>query len=188
MRALSQTIFNFLVLVSFALLIVANGAVADHVERSINTFISAHSAADGSSKIEMEILEECIKALPRPDQLEPIADAKSKYLKHIGGDANRNESVRTYTASVDLSYAIYQRQLIVITTSSIEKSEPVMKEFNRRFDRSAHFESNPENGDQWAGRNLVKEYYFSTEQGAIDDAMKRATAWLKQKNSIICKK
>jgi len=161
-------------------------AFAGETDRKVLTIIDAESRADGRSQISKEILEECILALPTVDQLEPVTDAKSQFLKNINGDLHHNAPVRTYSAVIELTYALYQKQLVVVTTNSLERSEPVFKEVDRRFDQTVEFRSNPANGDHYHGRNLVNEYYFSTEQGAVDDAKKRAAAWLKQKQAIQC--
>ena len=73
-----------------------------------------------------------------------------------------------------------------MTTNSVERSEPVFREVDGRFDRVVQFKSNPENGDAYSGRALVRNYYFSSEQVAIDDAMRRAEAWIKQKRAVMC--
>ena len=70
----------------------------------------------------------------------------------------------------------------------MERSEPVFREVDGRFDRTIQFESNPENGDMYHGRALVNEFFFSTKQKAIDDSMRRAAAWLDQKRTVMCKR
>jgi hypothetical protein len=125
-------------------------------------------------------------SLPKESDLEPIVDVQSRYMKSINGDMEANGSVRTYNATVSVPYLVRQKQLVIVTTSSVEKSEPMLEEVAGRFDRSVEFMSNPENGDQYAGRGLVHEYYFSNEQSAVDDAMRRARAWLKQKRTVMC--
>jgi hypothetical protein len=121
-------------------------------------------------------------------QLRPVTDSTSRFMKAIGGELENNRSIRTYSASIELTYVIYRKTLVVVTTSSIERSEPVFREADGRFDRSIVFVSNPENGDMFAGRNLVKEYFFSTEQGAVEDARRRAQAWLEQKGAVRCQR
>ncbi len=150
------------------------------------TLINAGAAADGKSQIQTEVIEECVQSLPNASDLAPVVDAQSKFMKSIGGDSEANASVRTYNAVVDVHYVVRQKRLVIITTSSLDASEPVIKEVVGRFDRSIQFSSNPENGDRYAGRDLVLEYYFSTEQGAVEDAMRRARAWLGQKRSVMC--
>ncbi len=166
----------------------ALAATADEVERRITTVVSGGTLADGSSQIEKQVIEECVSSLPAVGDLEPIVDARSKYMRSINGDVEANGSVRTYSATVVVPFVVTQKQLVIVTTSSVEKSEPVLKEVEGRFDRSVSFSSNPENGDSFAGSGLVKEYYFSTEAAAIEDAMRRARAWLKQKRAVTCQR
>ncbi len=168
------------------LLAVSITATADEVERKITTVVAGGTLADGSSRIEKQVIEECVSSLPKEGDLQPIVDARSKYMRSINGDVEANGSVRTYTATVTVSYVVRQKQLIIVTTSSVEKSEPVLKQVEGRFDRSVSFSSNPENGDSFGGTDLVKEYYFSTESQATEDALRRARAWLKQKRSVMC--
>ena len=168
-------------------MILPTTATADDTRRAVTTIVGAMAHADGRSQIDSQTVEECIQKLPTVSELEPVVNAKSLYLKMINGDIDDNRSVRTYSAEIDLTYVIYRKRLIVVTTSSIEKSEPVFKEVDGRFDGSQKFVSNSENGDAYAGREYVHNYYFSTAQAAIDDVTKRAEAWLKQKQSIMCK-
>ena len=169
------------------LLIGSGTALGDETKRKITTFVAGGTLADGRSQIEKDVIEECIVSLPGESDLEPIVDVRSKYMKSINGDKEANRSVRTYTATVTVPYLIQQKQLVIVTTSSVEKSEPVLQEVTGRFDRTISFSSNPENGDHFAGQGLVNEYYFSSERLAVDDAMRRAKAWLKQKRSVMCK-
>lgn len=176
-----------LVIASLFLLLCAGTASTDETTRKITTLVSGGSLADGRSQIEKDVIEECIVSLPSEGDLEAIVDVRSKYMKSIGGDPSANRSVRTFTATVTVPFLVRQKQLVIVTTSSVEKSEPVIKEVTGRFDSAVEFSSNPENGDAFAGQGLVQEYYFSTQEKAIEDAMRRARAWLKQKRSVMCK-
>ena len=161
-------------------------ALADDTQRAITTIVGARSNSDGSSKIDSQTIEECIQSLPSASELEPVVNAQSKFLKMINGDINDNRSVRTYSAEINLTYVIYRKRLIVVTTSSIEKSEPVFKEVDGRFNETQSFTSNSQNGDAYAGREYVHDYYFSTPEAAIADVTQRAKAWLSQKRSVMC--
>ncbi len=172
-------------LLLFALTLGVSAAAAAR-DGKVITVVDAAGRGVGTSQIEADIISECISMLPSEAELAPVVEAKSVFLKNIGGDIERNESVRTYHATIDLSYVIYQRQLVVVTMNTVEKSDPLIKEVDRRFEREMHFESNPENGDQWSGRELVKDYYYSTPEAAVDDVLRRARAWLKQKRSVMC--
>jgi hypothetical protein len=166
----------------------AAAALADETSRSVHAIVAAGTAADGSSQIEKQVVEECIMDLPTMNELRPVTDSTARFMKAIGGELEDNRSIRTYSATIELTYVVYQKTLIVVTTSSIERSEPVFREADGRFDRSIVFESNPENGDMFAGRDLVKEYFFSTEQRAVEDARRRAQAWLEQKGAVRCQR
>lgn len=159
-------------------------ARADDRERT--TVIGTVATTEGSSKIHTEVVEECIQTLPSPDQLRPVTDAKAEYLKAINGDPNDSGSVRTWSAVVSVTYSLYQKKLVVVTTSSVERSEPVLKEVEGRFDRSVQFQSNSDNGDAFAGIGLAKKYYFSTPEKAAADAVRRAEAWIEEKRGFLC--
>ena len=186
-RAPRHSGFWYSLLVLLSLLLLPAMAFADEKQRAMMTVVGATANADGKSQIDSQIIEECVQSLPTASELEPVVNAKSKYLKMINGDINDNRSVRTYSAEIDLTYVIFQRRLVTVTTSSIEKSEPVFKEVDGRFDQSKQFVSNSENGDAYAGREYVHDYYFSTAEAAIKDVKSRANAWLKQKRATMCK-
>lgn len=168
-------------------LLLVGPASADDKQRAMMTVVGATANADGRSQIDSQIIEECVQSLPTAAELQPVVNAKSEYLKMINGDVNDNRSVRTYSAEIDLTYVVFQRRLVTVTTSSIEKSEPVFKEVDGRFDQTKKFVSNAGNGDAYAGREYVHNYYFSNADAAIKDVKSRAEAWLKQKRATMCK-
>lgn len=168
------------------LLALASAASADDRERKNITLISADTSADGLTRVHRELLEECILDLPTPDELVPVVTRRALFLKAINGDPNRNASTQTYSAVIDLGYIVAQKAMIIVTTSSIEAQEPIIKEVERRIPHSVHFESDTNNGDLFAGRDLTLDYYFGTEQAAIDDVKMRAMAWLAQQKTISC--
>ena len=170
----------------WAVLAVPHAAAADDVERKITTVVAGGTLADGSSQIEKQVIEECVASLPEESDLEAVVDAQSKYLRSINGDPGANGSVRTYNATVTVPFVVRQKQLVIVATSTVEKSEPELQQVDGRFDRHVSFASNPENGDSFAGADLVKEYYFANQAGAVEDAMRRARAWLKQKRTVMC--
>jgi hypothetical protein len=159
----------------------------DNVTTKDVTIIQATSTADGKSEIGERILEECINSLPSENQLEPVINSSSQYLKEINGDAQKNDFVKTYSATLEISYILYQKVLIVVTTSSVKGQEPVMKVMEKNLTQTKRFESNSSDGDLYAGRSH-RAYYFSTPEGASADVKKRAAAWLKQQASVLCKK
>jgi hypothetical protein len=174
-------------LLALALILAAGSAGTAHAsDPTVATIVGVSSNADGSSQIKSEVIAECIQYLPDVADLQPVVDTRPMFLKAIGGDVDRNESVRTYSASIELTYVIKRKQIVIVTTNSVERSEPVIQEVEGRFDESMRFESDSNNGDQYYGRDITKYFYFSNEQSAVDDAMRRATAWLRQKQAVMC--
>jgi hypothetical protein len=171
-----------------AALLQAPGYTADDATGNKNiTIIQGQSTADGTSQLSERLLEECIAAVPDVGTLEPVVSSQSQFLKEVNGDGARNEFVKTYTASLDISYMIRQKVLVVVTTNSVQGQEPVMKVMDKSLQQSKHFESNSPDGDLFAGRSH-REYYFSTSEGAKKDVVNRAAAWIKQQSAIICPK
>jgi hypothetical protein len=168
------------------LLAAPSAAWAADTERTLTTIVGAGRQVGAPAQIDVEILEECVQSVPALVDLQPVTDARSEYVTHINGDPEHSGSVRKYSATIELTYVVYQRKLVIVTTNSVESTEPVLQEVGGRFDKSIRFTSNPENGDQYGGQQLARDYYFSTEEKAIDDAMKRAEAWLNQKRAVLC--
>jgi hypothetical protein len=151
------------------------------------TVIHGTSSADGRSEVGERILEECIVSLPNAEDLEPEISSADPFLKEINGDPAKNEIVKTYSASLDINYMLYQKVLVVVTTNSIKGQEPVMKVMEKNLKQAKHFVSNSSEGDIFAGRSH-RQYYFSTPEAAAKDVKKRASAWIKQQVSVLCKK
>lgn len=183
-RSFARSFVRVAVTAWAALPLLAAVAIAD--DRQLVTLVGAGTSADGTSQIRTQVVAECIGELPTLADLAPVVDSESLYLKWINGDRERNESVRTWTASVDVTYVLHRKEVVVVTTNSVERSEPVIREVDGRFDRTIQFVSNRENGDLFSGRTLVNEYYFSSPEAATRDAMRRAEAWLKQRRSVMC--
>lgn len=150
------------------------------------TVVTGQSSADGKSEIREQLLEECIVSLPSPDGLEAIVRSQPQYLKEINGNPNQNDFVKTFSASIDINYMIYQKVLYIVTTSSVSGVEPTMKVMEKRIRQSKQFVSNSANGDLYAGRSR-REYYFSSSETAVGDARRQATVWLKQQSPTVCK-
>ncbi|MDG5816701.1 hypothetical protein QA601_16510 [Chitinispirillales bacterium ANBcel5] len=163
---------------------VANAENDSSKDRNV-TIIQGRSTADGKSDMKERLLEECIVSLPAVDELEAQVDAQSEYLREINGEAGRDEFVNTYSATIEINYMLHQKVLVVVTTSTIQAQEPVMKVVDRNIRQTVRFESNPANGDIFAGRSN-RQYYFSTREGAIEDARERAQVWLKQQSAVVC--
>ena len=89
-----------LLLLSFGLVLAGPGW-ADDKQRAMMTVVGATANADGKSQIDSQIIEECVQSLPTASELEPVVNAKSKYLKMINGDINDNNTTPIETASRD---------------------------------------------------------------------------------------
>jgi hypothetical protein len=164
----------------------ANGFSDDKAENKNITIIQGQSTADGKSQVAERLLEECIGSLPNPATLEPIVTSDAQFLKEINGDASKNDYVKTYSASLEINYVVKQKALIVVTTSSVQGQEPVMKVLDKTLTQTKKFTSNPADGDIFAGRSR-RQYYFSTPEGAKKDVQNRASAWIKQQSAVMCK-
>jgi hypothetical protein len=178
-----KTIINL----TMALLTVTFAGIAenrDSGDKNI-TIIHGQSVADGRSDVSERILEECIVSLPKTGELNPILSSGSEYMKEINGDANKNEFAKTFSASLDINYILYQKVLVIVTTNSVQGQEPVMKVMEKRLNQSKHFESNSANGDSFAGRSHRK-YYFSTSDAAKEDVVNQANAWIRQQSAVVC--
>jgi hypothetical protein len=159
-------------------------AVGETTKKNV-TVISAQTSADGSSEIQEKLLEECIVSLPSPADLQADVVSGAQYLKEINGNPDKNEFIKYFSATIEINYLVRQKSLIIITSRSIEAQQPVMKEVEKSIRHSIRFESNSVNGDLYAGHSN-RQYYFSTAEGAIADAKKRAETWLKQQNAVVC--
>jgi len=157
----------------------------DKTENKNITLISAQSTADGKSKVWKERLEECIVSLPGVKDLDADVTAQSQFLKEINGEKGRNEHTQTYSASIEINYMLHQKELIIITTHSVQGQEPVTKVVERNIRRSKRFDSDPGSGDIYANRSH-RQYFFSSADKAVEDAKKRAVIWLKQQNAVVC--
>lgn len=149
------------------------------------TIIHGTSTADGKSDVSERILEECINSLPGSRDLDPVINSASQYLKEINDDPNKNEFVKTYSASLDINYMLYQKVLVIVSTSTVQGQEPAMKVMEKSLKQTKHFESNSSNGDLFAGRSH-RQYYFSSSNAAKNDVIKQATAWIKQQSAVVC--
>ncbi|MCX7727113.1 MAG: hypothetical protein N2053_09730, partial [Chitinispirillaceae bacterium] len=73
------------------------------------TIIQSQTSADGKTNVSESLLEECIESLPDPSSLEPVITSEAKYLKEINGDPNKNDFVKTYTATLEINYMLKHR-------------------------------------------------------------------------------
>lgn len=166
--------------------LLASGTIMADDNKNV-TIIQGTSVADGKSQVAERLLEECIAALPDARSLDPIVSSKSQFLKEINGEEGKNDFVKTFTAELEINYVIHQKVLIVVTTSSVQGQEPVMKVLDKTLKQSKKFVSNSSDGDLYAGRSR-RQYYFSTADGAKKDVRERAAAWIHQQSAVMCKK
>jgi hypothetical protein len=130
------------------LLLLCGSAGGDGTKRKITTFVAGGSLDDRGAQIEKQVIEECIVSLPNDGDLEPIVDVKSKYMKSIAGDAQANGPVRTYTVDFTVPYLVQRKHVVIVTTNSVEKSEPVIKEVSNRRDTLRGFGPRGESHDE----------------------------------------
>ena len=130
------------------LLLLCGSAGGDGTKRKLSTFVAGGSLDDRGAQIEKQVIEECIVSLPNDGDLEPIVDVKSKYMKSIAGDAQANGPVRTYTADFTVPYLVQRKHVVIVTTNSVEKSEPVIKEVSNRRDTLRGFGPRGESHDE----------------------------------------
>jgi hypothetical protein len=157
----------------------------DNVVDKNVTVITAGSQADGSSELRRETISDCLLNLPDPISLEPSVTSESVYLKGINGEAGKDEWKKVYSARLELNYLQYQKALLIVSQRSVQGQPPVMKEIEKTLRQQQVFESNATEGDIFAGRSK-REYYFTTQDGAIQDVKKRAKIWVAQQKSVLC--
>ena len=157
----------------------------DKVERKNITVITAEGRADGGSEISREAVRECILSLPSADALEPEVISESRFLKEINGDPGKNEWAKVYTAKITINYQVFKKDLLIVTTRSVEGKEPTMKDVEKRLPQTREFTSNPADGDTYAGRSN-RQYYFTKVEDAASDVKARAKVWLKQQTPLLC--
>lgn len=178
-----------LIIAALSLTVLSAGVyAADRNEPTENknvTLVSAQSSVDGKSDINEKLLEECIVSLPALSDLDAEVTSHAGYIKEINGDPNKNEFTKSYSAFIEINYMVHQQSLIIVTTSSIQGQEPVMKVFEKNLKQTKRFESNPSEGENYAGRSN-RVYYFPTAEAAIADVKRRAAIWLKQQAAVVC--
>ena len=160
-------------------------AGGNRTENKNITLISAQSTADGKSEVWRELLEECVVSLPKVSDLEAEVTAQPRFLKEINGETGRNQHTQTYSAAIEINYMIHQKELIIITTSSVQGQEPITKVVERNIRRNKRFDSDPGSGDIYANRSQ-RQYFFSSAEKAVEDVKQRAAIWLKQQNAVVC--
>ncbi len=160
-------------------------AGTEKTEKKNITFIAAESSADGGSEVRRELVKDCILDLPNPDRLEPQVTSTAVFLQGVNGEADRKEWVKTYTAKLDVNYLNYQKEILIVTTRSVQGQEPVIKEVEKKLRRKETFASNPAEGDAFAGRS-DRQYYFTKPENAAKDVKARAKIWIQQQAPVMC--
>ena len=158
----------------------------ENIENKNVTVVRAETSVDGKSEISEKLLEECIVNLPGVGDLDAQVSSQSGYLKEINGDANKNDYVKSYSAVIEINYMLHQQSLIIVTTASVQGQEPVMKVVEKNLRQTKRFESDPTEGENFAGRSH-RQYYFPTADAAVKDVKQRAAIWLKQQSAVVCK-
>jgi hypothetical protein len=149
------------------------------------TVVSASASSDGSSEITREKVQDCIISLPDPDKIEAQVSSASVFVHGVGGVAGRNEWVKSYSARLDVTYLTREKDLIIVTTRSIQGQPPVFREVEKLLRHTETFLSNSTEGDTYGGRSN-RQYYFTTREAAINDVKSRARVWISQQVPAVC--
>jgi hypothetical protein len=175
--------------ITFALLAVAaHAAPGDGVTRTENkniTVVTAETSADGSSTIAREKIQDCILALPDPDKLEALVFSEALFVQGLNGEKGRNEWIKSYSARLDVAYLTREKDLVIVTTRSVQGQPPVFREVEKTLRHTETFVSNAAEGDAFAGRS-DRRYYFTTAEGAVKDVKARARIWIGQQAPAVC--
>ncbi len=162
-----------------------SGKRADRMEKKDITMITATTSADGQSDVRTEVTKDCIMNLPNAETLEAQVTSETIHLQEVNGEAGHNEWQKVYKASLDVNYLVYQKELLIVTTRSVQGQEPVIKEVEKKLRKIEAFTSNPSEGDIYAGRSQ-RQYYYSKPETAIKDVKSRAKIWVQQQSSVLC--
>jgi hypothetical protein len=149
------------------------------------TVVTATSAADGGSDVTRQRLQDCIASLPDVDRLDAQVSSQSLYVQGINGETGKNGWIKSYTARIDVSYLTREKDLIIVTTRSVNGEPPVLREVDKTLRHTQTFLSNSTEGDTYAGRS-DRQYYFTTAEGAVRDVKARAKVWVNQQQAVVC--
>jgi|GEM_PF-685741 len=166
-------------------ILTADAAAIPLKEEKTVTVISADAKIDGKSDISRETVKDCIASLPDPAGLEPEVTSENLFLREINGEADKNEWVRVYHAKLEVNYLQTKKEMLVVTTRSVQGQEPVFKELDKSLRQVQSFVSDPSGADLFAGRSK-RQYYFTKPEDAVKDVRDRAKAWINQHRSVIC--
>ena len=149
------------------------------------TVVTASSTSDGSSEIVREKVTDCILSLPDPEKLEALVGSEALYVREINGEKGRDGWIKSYSARLDITYMTREKDLIIVTTRSVQGQPPVFREVEKMLRHTETFVSNPTEGDTYAGRSN-RSYYFTTAEGAVKDVRDRARVWISQQAPAVC--
>jgi hypothetical protein len=171
-------------LLAGALLLPAAIAQAATENKNI-TVVTSTSSSDGSSEIARERVSDCILSLPDPDKLEALVHSEALYVREINGEKGRDGWIKSYSARLDVAYMTREKDLVIVTTRSVQGQPPVFREVEKMLRHVESFASNPAEGDTYAGGSK-RQYYFTTAEGAIKDVRERARVWISQQAPAVC--
>jgi hypothetical protein len=149
------------------------------------TLVTASSTSDGSSEITREKVQDCITSLPDPDKVEALVSSEALFVQGVNGVAGRNEWIKSYSARLDITYMTHEKDLIIVTTRSVQGQAPVFREVDKTLRHTQTFVSNQTEGDAYGGRS-DRRYYFTTAEGAVRDVKNRARIWISQQAPGVC--
>jgi hypothetical protein len=158
---------------------------AARTENKNVTFVSATATSDGSSEISREKVEDCILSLPDPQKLEAQVSSQSVYVQGINGQTGKNDWIKSYSARLDITYMTREKDLIIVTTRSVQGQPPVFREVDKTLRHTQTFTSNATEGDLFAGRSN-RQYYFTSAEAATRDVKERARVWISQQAPAVC--
>jgi hypothetical protein len=176
---------SLLALAMFASLAPLASAQSAKTENKNVTFVAATATADGSSDISREKVEDCILSLPDPMKLEAQISSQAVYAQGINGVAGKNEWIKSYAARLDITYMTREKDLIIVTTRSVQGQPPVFREVEKMLRHTQTFTSNPTEGDAYAGRSN-RQYFFTSADAASRDVKERARVWISQQAPAVC--
>jgi hypothetical protein len=149
------------------------------------TVVTASSSSDGSSEISREKVEDCILSLPDPEKLEALVSSEAVFVQGLNGVVGRNEWIKSYSARLDITYMTREKDLIIVTTRSVQGQPPVFREVEKMLRHTQTFLSNSTEGDAYAGRSN-RRYYFTSAEAAVKDVKDRARVWISQQAPAVC--
>ncbi len=149
------------------------------------TVIAAQSSADGGSEVRRELIKDCILSLPNPDEVAPQMSSEPVYLKQVNGETGRDEWAKAYTAKLEINYLTVEKELLIITTRSVQGQKPIIKEVEKKLRHSQLFTSDPSEGSTFAGQSH-RQYFFTKAEDATKDVRDRAKVWLQQQKPVLC--